>query len=324
MNIVESKLYFTTPPLSIRRFNQQKNLKDRKEEFDRASIYIIGKREVPIIRVLEQSPIEEYLKDVDEEKYVLLNIEMRESNFKIDCVYILPDSIKKSELISSINEVTVDEIFCCTARNIGAFGHIGDISSLITFEVLYVGQCVGEPLTKRFKAHHALQDMLIEENVISRDYDKADELILMPLYVDSDVISVLTPDLDEEEFFKVFTNNFDFGSKEVTLDAEKALVHNMNPKYNRIKFLNYPSSKDGLHKTDAHAFSYALAEFAMLKYNDGVVVGCPDTMYASKIVGDDEGFTKVYKPGEDITEKYVPRIMSYMGEDFVKKFYTHQ
>ena len=324
MNIVESKLYFTTPPLSIRRFNQQKNLKDRKEEFDRASIYIIGKREVPKIRVLEQSPIEEYLKDVDEEKYVLLNIEMRESNFKIDCVYILPDSIKKSELISSIKEVTVDEIFCCTARNIGAFGYIGDISSLITFEVLYVGQCVGEPLTKRFMAHHALQNMLIEENVISRDYDKADELILMPLYVDSDVISVLTPDLGEDEFVKVFTNNFDFGSKEVTLDAEKALVHNMNPKYNRIKFLKYPSSEDGLHKTDAHAFSYALAEFAMLKYNDGVVVGYPDTMYASKIVGDDEGFTKVYKPGEDITEKYVPRIMSYMGEDFVKRFYTHQ
>lgn len=324
MNIVESKLYFTIPPLSIRRFNQQKNLKDRKEEFDRASIYIIGKREVPEIRVLEQSPIEEYLKDVDEEKYVLLNIEMRESNFKIDCVYILPDSIKKSELISSINEVTVDKIFYYTAHNIGAFGYIGDISALITFEVLYVGQCAGEPLTKRFMAHHALQNMLIEENVISRDYDKADELILMPLYVDSDVISVLTPDLDENEFVKVFTNNFDFGSKEVTLDAEKALVHNMNPKYNKIKFLNYPSSKDGLHKTDAHAFSYALAEFAMLKYNDGVIVGCPDTMYASKIVGDDEGFTKVYKPGENITEKYVPRIMSYMGEDFVKRFYTHQ
>ena len=166
--------------------------------------------------------------------------------------------------------------------------------------------------------------MLIEENVISRHYDKADELILMPLYVDSDIISVLTPNLGEEEFVKVFTNNFDFGSKEVTLDAEKALVHNMNPKYNRIKFLNYPSSKDGLHKTDAHAFSYAFAEFAMLKYNDGMVVGCPNIMYASKIVGDDEGFTKVYKPGEDITEKYVPRIMSYMGENIVKRFYTHQ
>lgn len=169
-------------------------------------------------------------------------------------------------------------------------------------------------------AHHALQNMLIEENVISRHYDKADELILMPLYVDSDIISILTPDLGEEEFSKVFTNTFDFGNKEVTLDAEKALVHNMNTKYNGIKFLNYPSSKDGLYNTDAYAFSYALAEFAMLKYNDGVVIGCPDIIYASKIVGDDEKFTKIYKPGEDITEKYMPRIMSYMGEDVVKRF----
>ena len=53
----------------------------------------------------------------------------------------------------------------------------GDFTSAITYEVLYVGECVGEKLTQRFKAHHALQDMLIEEKVISPSFDKSEELI---------------------------------------------------------------------------------------------------------------------------------------------------
>lgn len=309
MNIVESKLYFTTPPLSIRRFNQHKNLIDYKKDLDRATIYVIGKREVPVMRILEHSPIEDYIKEVDADHYVLLNIEMRKAGFNNDCVYVLPDDMKKSDFISSINNITIDEIFACLSHNIGAFGYVGDISPLISYEVLYVGQCVKEPLTKRFRAHHALQNMLIEENVISGNSDKADELILFPMFVDSDVISILTPDLGVEDYFKAFTNNYDFDSKEVTLDAEKALVHNMNPKYNRIKFKNYPKSDDVLDKTDANVFSYAIAEFAILNYSDGEIIGSPDPICASKIVGDAEGFTTVYRPGDDALSKYIPSIV---------------
>ena len=183
---------------------------------------------------------------------------------------------------------------------------------------MYVGQCVRESLTKRFKAHHALQDMLIEEDVISRQYDKADELMLMPLGIDSNILSVLTPENIERDFVKVFTNDFNFNMKEVILDAEKALVHNMNPKYNKIKYERYPRSRDGLDNIDAHVFSYSLSEFAILKYTDCLVVGFPDDIYASKIVGDDQGFRRVYQPGKDITKKYIPRIMSYMGEGIVE------
>ncbi len=321
MNIVESRLLFTTPPVSIRKFNQQKNLAERKPGFDSASLYIIAKREVPTIRVIEHSPIEEYVKDQDIEKYVLINIKMHEAGFDVDAAFFLPEGVAKAEFIASINDTSIEEMLACAARKIGFFGCACDITPLITYEVLYVGQCVGESLTKRFKAHHALQNMLIEENVISRKFDKADELILMPLSADSDVVSILTPDCTEDDYLKAFTNSFNFGSKEIVLDAEKALVHNMNPKYNKIKFEKYPQSKDGLHNTDAHAYSYSLVEFAILKYTDGMIVGFPDDMYASRIVGDDEGFTKVYKPGDDITKKYIPRIMSYMGNDVMERFY---
>ena len=323
MNLVESKLFFTTPPLSIKQFNQQKNLNLVRQDLDKATLYIIGKRETPVIHVIDCSPLVEYVKDYDNE-FVLLNISMPESGFNTEAVYILPKTIKKAEFISSIASITIEQILCCVAHNVGAFGCLDDISPLITYEVLYVGQCVGEPLTKRFKAHHALQNMLIEEKVIFRKYDKADELILMPFFLDSQTLSVLTPENIERDFMKAFTNDFDFGAREVNLDAEKALVHNMNPRYNKIRFLNYPKSDDGLYNSDAHAFSYSINEFILLKYQDGVVVGCPDNQYASKIVGDNEGFTKVYGPGEDITKRYVGKIMSYMGEDAVRRFYENQ
>lgn len=39
----------------------------------------------------------------------------------------------------------------------------GDITPFVTYEVLYVGQCTHEHIFKRFKNHHALIDILINE-----------------------------------------------------------------------------------------------------------------------------------------------------------------
>lgn len=51
---------------------------------------------------------------------------------------------------------------------------LGDCTSAITYDILYVGETVKEKLTQRFKAHHALQNMLIEEKVISPSFDKSE------------------------------------------------------------------------------------------------------------------------------------------------------
>ena len=57
---------------------------------------------------------------------------------------------------------------------------LGDITPLITYEVLYVGQCVNQHIFSRFKAHHALQKILIKEQIIPKDYDKVNDLLLLP------------------------------------------------------------------------------------------------------------------------------------------------
>ena len=304
MNFVESRIYYTHVPLSISEFNKVKKDPEIKACLDNASLYMIAKREVPSISVAENIEIAKLLSDYNSDEYVTLRIELKESAFEIDVAYILPPDFSKNDFISSLSGITVEDLFFYFRRNFGSLIWLGEIGPLVTYKMLYVGQCVDETLTQRFKAHHALQDMLIEEKVISRDDSNADELYLFPCIIKSNVLSLVNGDSSEIDIYKALTNDFDFGSREIHLDAEKALVHNMNPQYNGIKFLKYPKSDDGLSNTDANAFCYSISEFGIFQYENGLLMGCPNDKYASKIVGDAEGLTKIYNPGEDVTKRY--------------------
>ncbi len=314
MHIVDSYLELTTAPMTIRKFNEMiKEENCVRSALNLASLYVIAKREVPHISLLENLP-----KGVDNNDYILpMRIELKEEGAVIHAYYELPDSIERdalSQLKKSMLDSDFEEIIGCANVGLGTviFEPSEDISKFFTYEVMYVGQCVGEPLSKRFKAHHALQDMLIEERVISVGYQNADELIILPFRSDGKICSILDPYKSKvDDYIKVFTNDFSFGTKELALDAEKALVHGMNPKYNKTKFLNYPKSDDGLYKTEADVYSYYIAEYLILKYAEGMVYGCSDPIYASRIVGDKEGFTKIYSPGEDAIKRYTDKMFPH-------------
>ena len=118
---------------------------------------------------------------------------------------------------------------------------------------------------------------------------------------------MLTGFSPENDWMKALSGDFDVTSDQISLDAEKALVHSMNPKYNRIRFKDYPLSKDGLYKSDASVFCYSIAENMILKYDAGNIIGCPKTAFASSIVGDKDGYTKVLVPGGNWAECYVKK-----------------
>jgi len=305
--------------MSIRKFNRIKKEQEVKKLLDLASLYIIAKREVPNIVLSNKM----FIEGVEETgNSIPLSITMKEAGIRVNAIYVLPpefgrdvvDEMKK--MISS--DVELDELLYCSAIGCGKlyFEPSDDLIHFVTYEVLYVGECVDEPLTKRFKAHHALQEMLIEEDVISRDYANSDELILLPFRIGGDVLSILDPYTSGiDDYLKVFTNDLSFGTKEITLDCEKALVHGMNPKYNRIRFLNYPQSEDGLSKTEADVYSYYVGANLVLKYDGGVIYGSSDDYYVSHIIGDKDGYTNIYAPSEDFTKRYVRRMFPYYPSD---------
>ena len=317
MHIVDSYLELTTAPMTIRKFNEfKKEEKDIITSLDAASLYIIAKREVPHISLLKKLP-----EGVEKNDYVLpMQITLRESGAAIHAYYALPVYVEKAELPElkeAILKSDFEEVLGCASIGFGTvfFEPSEDIQMFFTYEVMYVGQCVGEPLCKRFKAHHALQDMLIDEEVITPGYQNADELIIMPFRSCGNICSILNPyEATVDDYIKVFTNDFSFGTREITLDCEKALVHGMNPKYNKTKFLTYPKSDDGLHKTEADVYSYFIADDLILKYDGGMIYGCSDSIYASRIVGDKDGFSNIYAPGEDYTKRYVEKMFQFHPE----------
>lgn len=330
-NILETNLRLTHAPISIKDFNGIKKaiehddeLWSEKESLDNASLYIIGKREVPVFVPR---------REISNKDCLILDVEVGKASFHIiipalkNLQYSLngfagiktePEGLEKAqkvwlfafndegEAICSIG-FTFDELIYYCSNGLFYICMQGDYTSAITYEVLYVGECVGEKLSQRFKAHHALQDMLIEEKVISSSFDKSEELMLMPFTINSYMCSMLTGFSSENDLMKALFGNFDVTPNQISLDAEKALVHGMNPKYNCIRFKNYPFSKDGLYKSDAKVFCYSIAEYVILKYAKGNIIGCPETAFASSIVGDEEGFTKVFNPDENKTERYAKK-----------------
>lgn len=328
MNFLESKLFFAAAPVSIRKFDKYK--KECPEVYQRTSMYMIVKRAVPSIRVVNNDELSDFLeirgiKERDNKEYAkqlemyirdgkaaALDIVQSCSNKRLKGVYKYPKDIFTNHSISLRQDVELEEIMYYSSQGMGTFWARGDIIPFLTYEVMYVGQCVDEPLAVRFKAHHALQDMLIHEDVISKEHSNSDELVIFPLYSESNTVSILTGDLEMDDWNKALSNDFSFGPKDIDRDCEKALVHSMSPKYNCIKFKKYPMSSDGLYNSDADVYCYTINENIILKYNNGLVYGASDDMYASRIIGDkiDKTVT-IYAPGEDYIQKYTDRIFPF-------------
>lgn len=59
----------------------------------------------------------------------------------------------------------------------------------------------------------------------------------------------------------------------IYLDAEKALIHAMQPKYNEELFKNYLKSIDGPHKHSFNSIAYTLTDPITLVYDNGEIRG---------------------------------------------------
>lgn len=336
-HMVESHLVLTHAPLSIRDFNHLKTVEFHRELLNQATLYAIARKEVSTLKVNEEaSNANAIFLDVEMKKagvhldicipyrenehlfldgfYGIDGISSEQGRFEEITIYSY-EKVDDESSVKIVAQLTLEDIFYLATHNFLKVGFRGNILPFMTYEVLYVGECVDERITDRFKAHHALQHMLIEEKAISPQYRNSDELFLMPFRSEANIISCLTYNVSEKDWFKAFNDDFSFGEKEVNLDCEKALVHSMNPKYNQILFKNYPISKNGLHNTEAEIYSYSILENVVLKYKDGEIIGNPEPYLVSVIVGDKQGKCNVYAPGENYTEQYVRDMFTLKDAD---------
>ena len=149
----------------------------------------------------------------------------------------------------------------------------GDYRQLMKYNVHYVGKATEQKIWKRLTGHSTLQDILSIENPFDYGSLPTHEIVLL-LFRSEDSFSfrVLDPKGNVDDFVDGLMGGKHPTEKDISLDAEKLLIKLLDPKYNKVKFPNYPVSKDGLHSFGYERLAYQIQEDITLVYKDGEII----------------------------------------------------
>jgi hypothetical protein len=150
----------------------------------------------------------------------------------------------------------------------------GDIYDFTKYRIHYVGQSTKQDIWKRLTGHDKLQDILSLEYPLSYGSLPTHEIAIL-LFCFKDNLEMRT--FGEKSSINDMVDSF-MGKnmpeqRTIFLDAEKALIKAMQPKYNDELFKKYPKSTDGLYKHNYDSISYTLIDPITLVYDKGVIEG---------------------------------------------------
>lgn len=146
----------------------------------------------------------------------------------------------------------------------------GDIKDFLNYSVHYVGKATEQDIWKRLSGHNTLQDILSLEYPFTYGDLPTHEICLLFLKFKGNIeFQSFGPNSD----MNAFNGNQTAEQRTIFLDAEKALVKSMQPKYNKELFKNYPKSTDGLFKDNFDAISYTFIDPIKLVYDEGTIEG---------------------------------------------------
>jgi len=141
----------------------------------------------------------------------------------------------------------------------------GGISSYIDYEVHYIGKAFSQEIWKRLTGHHKMQSILTLENTLSDkaskasfeislimlDIDGFDECNIFPRFnfaLEENVVPIIhhfTFNEADDRFENYYVPKLDPRDDKLTNEVEAMLINCFKPKYNEIKFDNYPNIKNG-------------------------------------------------------------------------------
>ncbi|MBK8244835.1 MAG: hypothetical protein IPK88_15530 [Saprospiraceae bacterium] len=150
----------------------------------------------------------------------------------------------------------------------------GDINKFTEYRVHYVGQSTKQSVWKRLTGHEKLQDILsLEYPFTFGSLPTHEVIILLFTFEDNIQIKSFGEDSSGQEMMDFFMGKTMPHKETIYLDAEKALINAMNPKYNDKLFQNYPKSSDGLYNYNYKSILYTFVDPITLVYKEGCVKG---------------------------------------------------
>nr|WP_154891613.1 hypothetical protein [Paenibacillus xylanexedens] len=299
MKQINNILKLSYSPMTIFEFEKFRDDNDIVNYLNNASIYVIARRTLPIMKLIDADSskvhLEVSMKGIATKLEIILTQQYNKTLFKDGLTAIRTgNNTKDQDSFHSITLYRDNEEFILAANtdrllHLHSQGLItlltkGDAEPFLTYDVLYVGQCTEQHIFKRFKSHHALQEILINENIIPENYQMVNDLVLLPFNISSDFVTQIDENMSVEDVEHILTGDHGIEASAISLDCEKSLIKAMNPKYNKTKFSNYPKSKDGLYKYNLNTVSYQIKEEISLCYGGKRIYGDVSLKDASKIL----------------------------------------
>ncbi|MBS1681513.1 MAG: hypothetical protein OJF59_001747 [Cytophagales bacterium] len=150
----------------------------------------------------------------------------------------------------------------------------GNIHDFTKYKVHYVGQSTKQEIWERLTGHDKLQDILSLEFPFCYGDLPTHEIAVLPFNFRENLnITTFGGDSAFDDFNAALQGKDLPDQRSIYLDAEKALIHAMLPKYNEELFKNYPKSKDGLEKHNFNSISYSFMDPISLVYENGEIRG---------------------------------------------------
>ena len=178
-------------------------------------------------------------------------------------------TISESEEIENtfIKYITPDIILERNWNKMWACELKGELNPQSTFDILYIGESVKQPIRKRLTSHSKMQNILSRENPFYPVIKISSEIMILLFEIKSSDDSRMLSQMKKEDIIKYITQNDNPSEKSIFYDIEKALIKAFNPRYNIQKYNNYPKSTNGLYKEKYQTITYSICDPITLVYN---------------------------------------------------------
>jgi hypothetical protein len=138
----------------------------------------------------------------------------------------------------------------------------------------YVGKSTEQNICHRLSKHSTFQEILINEVALSYGNIPSNEIAILLFRIkDNNTIMKWGQEASGEEIADYLINYYLPDDKTVSLDAEKALIRHLQPKYNKIMYSSYPNSDDLINKDIHDAIFYGIEDPITLIYKNGQIKG---------------------------------------------------
>lgn len=214
-----------------------------------------------------------------------------ESGEKFIRIWKVNDSGARSEVLDWF---TTEKLLYDVSQNKSGLVGLERYREAYKYDLLYVGiATVGDSFQRLIaKGHKTRTEILANEPQRLPGARVTDETFLLLFRIDPIVFKQFDPDEDFEEVDLDAMVEL----KRVVSDAEKAFVRLLDPKYNTVKYQNYPRGADGLFSSRLVRYAYSLGENLTLVTANSLFKGGWDAL---KQIPSNEGDC-IFVEGKDV------------------------